>query len=81
MATATAAQVSSGLMDRLTVQDIPRKFGDSEGYWTHYDKVAGTLNEDMLKALRTNLDNLLVFVSEQGSTGTSASILIEIFTR
>lgn len=39
------------------------KFGDLENYWVHFDEAAKQESDGMIKGMKDNLDNLLIFVS------------------
>lgn len=38
------------------------KFGDLEDYWSHFDEAAKQESDGMIKGMKDNLDNLLIFV-------------------
>lgn len=39
------------------------KFGDLDNYWGHFDDAAKAESDDLIKGMKDNLDNLLIFVS------------------
>ncbi|KAG9026409.1 hypothetical protein FRB95_008869 [Tulasnella sp. JGI-2019a] len=41
--------------------DEPKSFGDVWNFWTRYDDLANTFDNDMIKRLNENLDVLLIF--------------------
>lgn len=43
------------------------RLGDLGGFWTSFDKASDDHDKDMLDALKSSMDNLLIFVSENRS--------------
>lgn len=43
----------------------PFKFGDIGGFWAHVDDITNEEHNELVKELKANLDNLLIFVSKR----------------
>ncbi|KAG8903568.1 hypothetical protein FRB99_003119, partial [Tulasnella sp. 403] len=41
--------------------EIPRQFGEADGFWKHYNQLADRYGKGMVKVLSNNLDSLLIF--------------------
>lgn len=44
---------------KTPIQDTACKFGDISQFWTHVDKMTNQDHEELVKGLKSNLDNLL----------------------
>lgn len=61
----SASSPGFGPGDSLPSDPKPReyKFGDLGEFWGHVDKMTNQYHDELVKGLKSNLDNLLIFVS------------------
>ncbi|KAG8881742.1 hypothetical protein FRB98_004136 [Tulasnella sp. 332] len=67
MSSATPSEPS-----RFTVTFAGPDHGEHGGFWSEYDKLAGDFDNEMIEALNSNLDSLLIFAGLFSSVNSSA---------
>lgn len=67
-----------GIRDQPPMEDSAEAFGTRADFWERYDKLADKHDKDMLQRMHSNLDVLLIFVSDDSrpSRPKSQSIIL-----
>lgn len=62
----------------LSHVEVPRKFGEAAEYWKYYDELADRYDKDMMKILNSNLDILLIFVSNSAQSAIQECFYLRV---